>query len=62
MELKISNKNLAKAIMALVNNRKKILSKGTHKHATFFLGDITILLAEREVVIGETTYKLPKPK
>jgi hypothetical protein len=55
------NKKLAKAIMALIDNRKKILNKGYDKYATFILGNTFIQIGLREVIIGNMKYKLPKP-
>ena len=58
----IQNKKIAKVIMALIADRKKILSKGFYPQATFVLGNKVILLGLREVIVSNTKYKLPKPK
>ena len=68
----LTNTKVVKAVMALIANRKKILSKGTNKYATFYFmgksvsGDFPnaklIQLGLTEVIIGDVKFKLPKPK
>ena len=62
IEESLPNRNLAKAVMALIGNRKRILSKSFSPYASFFIGNTTIQLGLREVIIGDVSYKLPKPK
>ena len=54
------NKRMAQAIMALIEDRHKIVNKAFSKYATFFLGDTTIQLGLDEIIIGEMCYKLKK--
>lgn len=62
IERSIPNQKMAKAILALIENRRKILSRGYSEYATFFLGETLIQLGLKEVIVGDTKFKLPKPK
>lgn len=65
----LPSRGIGDAVMALIANRKRILSKGTLPHATFYTGkfdengeQLRILIGLTEVIIGDTKFKLPKPK
>jgi hypothetical protein len=53
------NEKMTKAIMALIENRKKILSKG-FGNTVFYLGNTRIELGMRELIFSDKIYKLPK--
>jgi len=53
----IANEKIAKAILALIENREKLL-KGLEPHVVFFLGNTIIKIGLKEVIIGDTKFKL----
>jgi len=53
---------MGKVIMALINNRHKVLSHGLSGYATFILGNEVILLGLHEIIIGNTKFNLGKSK
>lgn len=53
---------MSKAILALIKDRRAIVGKAYGDHAIFHLGNTTILLGMSEIIIGDTKYKLGKPK
>jgi len=57
-----ASEKMGRAILALVNNRQRILSKGYSEHATLIMGENMIQIGLTEAIIGDTKFKLPKPK
>lgn len=53
----VSGEKMAKAIMALIEGRRKIL-KGVTPQAVFFLGNTVIKIGLKEVQIDDVVYKL----
>lgn len=65
----LPSKGVGDMVLSLLANRKRILSKGTGPYATFYTGkmdengeQLRIQLGLTELIIGDTRFKLPKPK
>ncbi len=58
IKLPTKSEKMAKAIMALIKDRKSIVGRGTYEYATFSLGNTFIQLGLKSIIVGDTKYKL----
>ena len=57
----ITGKKMVRAIMDLIENRRKLL-KGFEPYCVFFLGETIVRIGLKDVVVGNMKYKLKAPK